>query len=186
MIRAFIAVELPEALRQEVVDLQANLRSSGSDVKWVEVDNLHLTLKFLGNIEEPQFSALKEALAIPAKGFSPFTIYLEGIGAFPRTTSPRVVWIGISQGKEALIELAQAVEKSCSTLGFTPEDRPFSPHLTIGRVRSRDRLASLIKRLQVAEFRGGTPAEVTRLILFQSSLSPHGPTYTPLAEFPLG
>jgi len=82
--------------------------------------------------------------------------------------------------------LAQAVERACSGLGFPAEERSFSAHLTIGRVRSRDRLAPLVKKLQVAEFRGGTPAPVSRLVLFQSILSPHGPTYIPLAEIPLG
>ena len=185
MIRCFIAVELPEPLRQEIALFQSELRSSGGDVKWVEAGNLHLTLKFLGNIEEPQVPSLKEALAAAVKNLSPFTIHLEGIGAFPRTTDPRVVWIGAGEGKETLITLAQTVGRACSELGFAPEDRPFSAHLTIGRVRSRDRLASLIQRLQVAEFRGNTPASIDRLILFQSALSPKGPTYTPLAEISL-
>jgi len=182
MIRAFIAVELPEALRQEVAALVADLESSGADVKWVEVNNLHLTLKFLGNIEEAQLSSLKEALRASTLHLSPFAVSLEGIGAFPRTTSPRVVWVGVSQGSEDLIRLAHAVEQACSSLGFLVEDRPFSPHLTIGRVRSREQLASLIKKLQVAQFRGRAPAPVAKLTLFQSTLSPHGPTYTPLAE----
>ncbi|MBI3615216.1 MAG: RNA 2',3'-cyclic phosphodiesterase [Candidatus Omnitrophica bacterium] len=196
MIRAFIAVELPEALRQEVAAFQSELKSSGADVKWVELENLHLTLKFLGNIEEAQVPVLKEALAAPARGFPSFTFHLEGIGAFPRTTSPRVVWVGVSEGKEKLVELAKTVERTCSGLGFPAEERPFSAHLTIGRVRSQERLAaaggsrtrrfsalaSLIKRLQVAESLGKTPASGEKIVLFQSVLSPKGPLYTPLAE----
>ena len=182
MIRAFIAVELPEPLRQEIALFQSELRSSGGDAKWVEAGNLHMTLKFLGNIEESQVSPLKEALTAAAKNLSPFTIQLEGIGSFPRTTDPRVVWLGISEGKERLIALAQTVEQICSNLGFVPEDRAFSAHLTIGRIRSRDRLAPLIKKLQAADFRGSVPAPVEKIILFQSTLSPHGPTYIPLAE----
>lgn len=185
MIRAFIAVELPDALRQEVASLQNDLQSAGADIKWVETNNLHLTLKFLGNIEEAQVPALKEALETATRPLTPFTLHLEGIGAFPRTTSPRVVWVGVTEGEKPLVELAQAVGNACSGLGFPAEDRPFSAHLTIGRVRSRDRLAPLIKKLQVAEFRGGTPAPIGKVILFQSTLSPHGPAYTPLAEIPL-
>lgn len=186
MIRAFIAVELPESLRQEVASLQADFRSAGADVKWVEPENLHLTLKFLGSVKEDQVPTLQQALTTATQGLHSFTIHLEGIGAFPRTTSPRVIWVGVTEGEKPLVELAQAVERACSGLGFPPEERPFSAHLTIGRVRSRDGLASLIKKLQVAEFRGGTPAPVNHLTLFQSTLSPHGPTYTPLAEIPLG
>ena len=184
MIRAFIAVELPEALRQQVSAYQSGLKSSGANVKWVAADNLHLTLKFLGNIEETQLASLKESLAAAAAGSKPFTIRLEGIGAFPGTRSPRVLWLGITDGKERLIELAGTVEQCCSKLGFPPEDRPFSPHLTVGRVRSQERLAPLIKRLQVAEFQASEPAEVNQLVLFQSTLSPNGPLYTPLAEIP--
>ena len=186
MIRAFIAVALPESLRNEVAMLSAHLRSSEADVKWVAAGNLHLTLKFLGDIEENQVGPIEEALSAAVKSHSLFTIQLEGIGAFPRTTSPRVVWIGVGTGKEQLTQLAQCVEKTCIGLGFPEEERAFSPHLTIGRVRSRDRLAQLIKRLQVVEFCGKNPAQIDRLILFQSYLSPQGPTYTPLAEIPLG
>lgn len=173
MIRAFIAVELPEPLRREVAAFQSELKSSGSDVKWVEMENLHLTLKFLGDIEETQVASLKDGFA--GLHLSPFKIHLEGIGAFPKTTTPRVIWVGVNEGKEKLVELAQAVEK----------ERPFSPHLTIGRVRSQEHLAPLIKQLQTAEFRAKTAAEIGKLTLFQSTLGPRGPVYTPLAEIPL-
>ena len=228
MIRAFIAVELPEALRHEVAALQATLRATGAptsalpglgdlaahpargrgsraagaDVAWVKPANLHLTLKFLGNIDEKQRIAMSDQLLATAKTRKPFTIHLEGIGAFPSTRSPRVIWVGVTKGQEALTALAQAVEQACAGLGFLKEERPFSAHLTIGRVRSRpvrhpaargamshgarDRLAGLIKQLQVVEFRGATPAPVDHVTLFQSTLSPQGPTYTALATLPLG
>ncbi len=186
MVRAFVSVHLPDSLRQEVAASLSGLRASGADVKWVEPSNLHLTLKFLGNIEGCQVSALKEALGLSIRGMVPFQLQLEGLGAFPRTTSPRVIWVGVSVGEKELTELAQAVEGACAGLGFAAEDRPFSAHLTVGRVRSREGLASLIKKLQVAEFRASTLAPINRVILFQSTLSPKGPTYTPLAELPLG
>jgi len=184
--RAFVAVDLPEGLRREAAALQARFRSAGADVKWVEPENLHLTLKFLGSIEETQVSPLTERLKAAAGSLSSFTLRLEGIGAFPRTTDPRVIWVGVSEGKEKLAELASAVEQTCAELGFPKEERPFSPHLTIGRIRSRDHPAGLIKKLQVAEFCGETPAPVNQVILYQSTLSPQGPLYTPLAQIPLG
>lgn len=185
MIRAFVAVELTEGLRQEVAAFQGELKSAGTDVKWVEPANLHLTLKFLGGIPEEKVPSLTEALTRACAGIPAFTLTLEGIGAFPKTTSPRVIWVGMNQGKEPLLALAKRVEEECSRLGFPAEERPFSAHLTIGRTRSPQGIARLIKKLQVAEFRGGTPASVERIVLFQSTLSPKGPTYTPLAEIPL-
>lgn len=190
MIRAFIAVELPDALKQEVAQLQAEFKQTGADVKWLESASLHLTLKFLGDIPEEKvedcLSTAGRSSAAAGPVARPFTITLEGIGAFPKTTYPRVIWVGVGEGKESLVNLARCVEEICSRLGFAPEERPFSAHLTIGRLRSQNQLAGLIKKLQVAEFKGATPAPVNRLILFQSTLSPKGPTYTPLAEIPLG
>lgn len=185
MIRAFIAAELAEPLREEVAAFQSELKRSGADIKWVETGNLHLTLKFLGNIPESQISSLTEALKQSCAGLPAFTLTLAGIGAFPKTTAPRVVWIGIAEGKEPLADLARRVEQACSGLGFRPEERPLSAHLTIGRTRSTQGITRLVKKLQVAEFRGGTPTRISRVALFQSELGPHGPVYTPLAEIPL-
>ena len=186
MIRAFLAVDLPEEFRQEAAAFGQELKGSGADVKWVEAANLHLTLKFLGGISEEQVPSLSGALKQACAGLSPFILTLEGIGAFPGTTRPRVIWIGVSEGKEKLIGLAKAVEEACGGLGFPAEERPFSPHLTIGRTRSQKGIARLVKQLQLAEFKGKTPAPVDRLTLFWSTLSPRGPTYTKLAEIPLG
>ncbi len=148
MIRAFIAVDLPAAVRQEVGSLQSELRTSGADIKWVGVENLHLTLKFLGDIEENQVQTLTEALH-PIMGTTAlFALQLEGVGAFPKMTSPRVLWVGVTDGQQETVRLAQTVEQTCTQLGFPSEDKPFSPHLTIGRVRSLRQVGSLIKRLE--------------------------------------
>lgn len=197
--RLFIAVKLTEQLRQEVATLQKELRSTGGDVKWVEPENLHLTLKFLGEVSEDRLPPLKAALQQATLHLSPFTVSLEGVGAFPRLEHPRVLWVGVNTGKEPLIQLAQKVEQACSpfilpaparTIGgsgsLSKEDRPFSAHLTIGRARSSERLAQLVKKLQGIEFKGQTVAPVGQITLFQSTLSPKGPIYTCLAEIPLG
>lgn len=184
MIRAFIAVELPEELRREVAAFEAELKRAGADVKWVEAANLHLTLKFLGNVTEEQIASLKEPLAQACRPLSRFTLTLEGIGAFPKTTYPRVLWVGVNEGKERLIELAQQVEEACSKLGFAAEERPFAAHLTIGRVRSQEGIGRLVRQLQLAEFRGKTMTPVSRVTLFQSTLGSGGPAYAPLAEVP--
>ena len=191
MIRAFIAVELPDTLRHAVATLQTTLRAAGevagrgADVNWVEPVNLHFTLKFLGNIEEARVDVLKKSLAVAARGHASFTMQVEGLGLFPGTRNPRILWVGVTQGQEALTALAQAVEQACGALGVPLEERPFAAHLTIGRIRSPERLVPLIKQLQVAEFRGGPPASVDHLTLFQSVLSSRGSTYRRLATIPL-
>ena len=186
MIRAFLAVELPEGLRQETAAFGQELKRSGADVKWVEAANLHLTLKFLGDITPEQVSSLISSLKQACGGLSPFTFSVEGIGAFPKTTYPRVIWVGVHEGKEQMAELAQRVEETCAALGFPAEERPFSPHLTVGRVRSQEGIGRLVKQLQLAEFRGSSPAEAGRITLFQSALGPKGTAYTSLAQIPLG
>lgn len=185
MIRAFIAVELPDPLRQAVATLQTTLRAMGADVTWVEPVNLHFTLKFLGNIEENRVEALQEPLVEAARGHASFRLQVEGVGAFPGTRHPRVLWVGVTQGQEALAALAQTIESACRSLGFPTEARPFAAHLTIGRIRSPERLAPLVTQLPAVEFPGGPPAPVDHLTLFQSLLSSRGPTYKPLATIPL-
>ena len=178
--RAFVAVELPEAAREEVERLQETLQRSGADVKWVEPENLHLTLKFLGEIPEDQAGQVEEALRSAISSFRPFSFQLKGIGAFPRVNSPRVLWVGVGEGNLQLTELGATVEKCCLAVGFPAEDRPFSPHLTIGRIRPGPGLTRLIQQLEAAEFRCSAPAPVERIILFQSVLSAHSPTYSRL------
>ena len=182
--RVFLAVEIPDKVRAEIARLQDNLKSAGADVKWVEPRNLHLTLKFLGEIQEEKVPSLTDALRAAAAAAAPFSISLEGVGAFPRIQHPRVLWVGIKEGKEALERLAGAIEETCNPLGFPAEERAFSPHLTIGRIRSNKRHSALEKELQEISFHAGEPAAVDHLTLFQSVLSSRSPTYTKLAEIP--
>lgn len=181
--RTFIAVEISEEARGAVARLQEQLKEAGADVNWVEPENLHLTLKFLGEIEEARVPLLTEALSSSLQ--TPlFTFSLEGVGAFPRPQHPKVFWVGINEGKGPLLELARELESACNRCGFPPEERPFSPHLTIGRVHSPQGLNRLTQKLQAAEFRGGS-TEAKEIILFQSTLGPAGSVYQPLQKFPL-
>lgn len=184
--RLFVAVELSEQARAEVAALQTELRSSGADVKWVEPENLHLTLKFLGETAAEKVPALTDGLRQIAAEAQPFSISMEGLGAFPRNERPRVLWVGIKEGRQPLEELAAGVEGACSRLGFPSEERPFSAHLTIGRVRSSAGLGPLVQRLRETRFGPSDRVEVRRAVLLQSVLSPRGPVYHTLAELPLG
>lgn len=186
MIRAFIAVDLPETLRTQIARLQKDLGDTGADVRWVETQNLHLTLKFIGSVEETDQEKLVDAVGGALRPFAPFVFHLEGLGVFPRLENPRVVWLGVSEGSQKLEQIAAAVEKACMELGLPGPDHPFTPHLTIGRIHSNKRLEGLIYCLQRSPMRSPLLVQVRQLILFRSTLQPQGPVYTPLAELPLG
>lgn len=185
-IRTFIAVEISPSLREELSLLQQELKKTSSDVKWVEPKNMHLTLKFLGDTEEEKIPRIKEALSGICLNNDSFEIGFCGIGVFPKPDFPRVVWIGIKEGKEQILELAACIENILIPLGFEPEKRPFSAHLTLGRVRSgmnKDRLKNAIAKM--SSYRLKDTLIIKNIILFRSELASAGSTYTKLAEFGL-
>ncbi len=184
--RSFLAVEVPTSIRQGLATLQARLRESGADVKWVRPESVHLTLKFLGEIEVGAVADIREALDEVIQRHEPFLVRVRGVGCFPRMNQPRVVWVGLSGDGGRLISLQREVESAMEPLGLSREERGFRPHLTLGRVRSpkgRERLAWLVQALQeeeVGEF------QVRSVVQFQSELHPSGARYTPLWEAVLG
>lgn len=184
--RSFVAVEVPGSIRKGLATLQARLRGSGADVKWVRPESVHLTLKFLGEIEGGAVADIREALREVIHRHEPFSVRVGGVGCFPRLNQPRVVWVGLSGDDGRLISLQREVESAMEALGFQREERGFRPHLTLGRVRSpkaRERLVGLVQALQeadVGEF------QVRSVVLFQSELHPSGARYTPLWEAVLG
>lgn len=184
--RTFIAIPLTEQAHQELAQLQDKLRKSGADVKWVVPSKIHITLKFLGEIDDGQAARVKNLLDEIVKDHKPFYIHLAKIGAFPRISYPRVVWAGIDEGYEECKALARSIEDAIEKLGFEKESRPFSPHLTLGRVRSSKNKTQLIAAIEKEkDFASQNKVSVNKIILFQSTLTPKGPIYTPLKEFPL-
>ncbi len=192
-IRSFIAIDLPEDVRREAASVSERLQAGVYGVKWVEPKNLHLTVKFLGGVAPDTLERVKETVGPIAARFSPIEIGLAGAGSFPPRGRPRVIWLGVHGGLDLLAALAKNIETALEPLGFQPENRPFSPHLTLGRVkqgRGKKRgpepdpgqLKGRI--LELAEVEAGE-FFIHELVLFKSSLSPAGPTYTPLARFPL-
>jgi len=179
--RCFIAVDVEEPrLLDAIAEAQRRLQSSGADLKLVERENLHITLRFLGEIPPSLAEAVGEL--IREMSFKPFRVCFRGVGAFPNIHRPRVIWIGVSDGAEELKGLYAQVERVLLGLGLRGEDRPFTPHLTIARVRSgrnRDRLAMTLESLIDAEFGFLT---VSHVRLKRSTLTPRGPIYTTLAE----
>lgn len=186
-IRTFIAVELSAAVRAEAIRLVERLRPAGGDARWVEPQNMHLTLKFLGDVREEAIPDVCRVVAKAAAEFAPFEVAVGGAGAFPDLRRPRTLWIGVTQGRQDLIRLQTAIERALAKRGFPKEQRDFQPHLTIGRIReSGPAMAELGKQVEAhGDFAAGS-STVCEVVVFASHLSSSGPTYEALARAPLG
>ena len=169
-------------MRERLAEEVERLRRVAGDVAWVTPANFHLTLKFLGRVETSRLPAVTAALAEAVAACPPFDLGLRDLGAFPSRTRPRVLWVGIDEGAEAAGRLASRVDEALAGLGFERETRPFSAHITLGRVREPRRNA----RLAAALSGGAYGRQRTgHLSLMRSDLSPRGVRYTELAAVPL-
>jgi len=184
--RAFIAIELSDEIKGILDRVESHLRYAGADVKWAKPGSIHMTLKFLGDITEKQREEVSAALDDISKSVKPFDVTLKDIGAFPKIEHPRVIWVGLDKGSDRSVEIAGQVDASLSKLGFAKEERAFSPHLTIGRARSSRNIDKLKEKLPgaVSDIRAsaGIVHRVISIVLFQSTLTPHGSIYTKLHE----
>jgi 2'-5' RNA ligase len=185
-IRAFIAVPVSEELRSLVGWAQDGLRAAGADVKWVKPENVHITLKFLGNIASERVGDLVGVMRRAVADVAAFDAVVAGMGTFPGgSRAPRVIWLGLAGGVEPLKLIAGRIDEGCSELGFEREDRPFKSHITIGRVRrGSGGLGELAARAGQLEF-NPLQLHVDRVNLVRSRLSPQGPTYTVLESVAL-
>ena len=179
-IRTFIAASLPAHIVEHVETVQASLRSAGVRAKWVRASNMHLTLKFLGNIDENEVAAAGRAMGECIGGRGPMTLRAKGVGLFPGLRRPRVIWVGLSGETEALADYQKALEDALESFGFPKENRPFSAHLTVARIRERIDLKKLSDMVERLEKLASEPFEVDRITLFKSDLRPEGPLYTSL------
>ncbi len=190
--RLFIAVEIDRAVREAAVDIASRVRRrieargrrlAPAGVTWVKADNLHLTLRFLGEVDDALAESVREAIAAPFRG-EPFEGVLAGLGMFPPSGRPRVLWIGTREGEPRLVQLAEEVESRIEALGFQREARPFRGHLTLARFR--EPAAVEVRREAQIEDAVAGRSKVGEVVLFQSRLSPKGPTYTALARGRIG
>ena len=181
-LRLFIAIPTPPSLRQRLQELETVLQTLHLDAKWVLPERIHLTLKFLGETPLSLVKNLQESLEKISHDQNPFSFWVDRYGAFPNLRRPRILWAGSEQTCPELQRLVQSLEVVVSHFGFQKEGRAFSPHLTLGRLRSPkhcDRLEEWVKEHPLSwreEFLCG------RLVLFQSTLTPKGPIYKPLYE----
>jgi 2'-5' RNA ligase len=188
-IRAFIAIELPVELINRLKDFQSGLSSARLRcVKWVDPGAIHLTLKFLGDVDQGRIEAVKEAAEAAVRSQRLFELTTGGTGFFPGVQRARVFWLGLEGDVVELSRLQKGIDMSMANLGFESEKRPFTAHLTLARLKeecsSAERLefSSLV---QAAVFESGPPIRVAAAALMRSQLTPKGPVYTRLAEFPL-
>ncbi|MDD5255836.1 MAG: RNA 2',3'-cyclic phosphodiesterase [Candidatus Omnitrophica bacterium] len=183
--RTFIAIALPERITKLLGGIQEELKKSQADVKWVETPNIHLTLKFLGELNPEQIGQVSAALAQAGNKIRPFEASLGELGAFPSLRYPRVIWLGVEKGNQNIKELAALVEDSLFKIAIPREDKPFSSHITLGRTRSSLNNLRLSAALSNAGgiYKAENPEfHVGRITLFKSTLTPKGPLYESLAE----
>ncbi len=182
--RTFIAIPLAVECQAMLGRLQQDLRACKADIRWAAISSIHLTLKFLGEVDPAIIPKLAESLDDPSIPHDGFDLRLHGLGCFPNQRSPRVIWCGINGETEKLSRLQQKVETVCASLGFAPENRPFHPHLTLGRVNGKRNLQPLLDCIKI-----GSDLECSFRIghfnIYQSTLRPQGAVYTVLKTIAL-
>lgn len=185
-IRAFLAFELPPAIKEQVRHVSEELKRSKMDVRWVRPENIHLTVVFLGNVREGDISAMAREIEHVSCGFHPFEICLKGIGIFPDRRRPRVLWVGYDGDIERMATLREVLYERLMPFEIKEEKRQFKPHLTLGRFRNPGRRRTLLddvikqhEGLSSPSFKAG------ELVLFKSELRPQGPEYTKLYSWPM-
>jgi 2'-5' RNA ligase len=189
LVRAFIAFELPQTVLDKIERLQEQIKQDVPSglVRWVRPEGIHLTLRFLGDVPEIQISDIASAMHQACRPYARFDISIAGLGCFPNASRPRVIWVGVGEQTGTLAGLQQEVERSLVPLGFSPETRTFHPHLTLGRVKGRDRerVQALGEYVTRAKVKIGH-IQMASVSLIRSELLPGGAVYTQLAEAKLG
>lgn len=188
-IRAFIAIELPDEIKKKLTEIQDFLKSKSgrAPAKWVAPESIHLTLKFLGGISPDTVAGVKGAMEEAAIGTSPFRLGVGGLGVFPNPKRVQVVWAGLTGDMAALTQLQKDLDTALAALGFTPESRPFTAHLTLARMRDEASPAereAIGKLVESTPFQGGDFGVAT-FSLMRSQLRREGAIYSQMASVPL-
>ena len=184
--RIFIALELPESVRERLGQLQGRLKGTENKIKWVDPSLIHLTMKFLGEVKEKNLEKVIQVVRNVGGRFFAFELKIGKIGVFPSFSSPRVIWVGIEEGKDKLETLAAELEEKLGQEGFSRNSRKWTSHLTLARVKvlkARERLKALL--LQYCKEVEGIEVKVKSLSVIKSELTPQGAIYTILERIPL-
>jgi 2'-5' RNA ligase len=175
--RLFIAVEIPDEVKKKVVELISELKKVEASIKWVEEENLHITLKFLGWVEDKDLEKLISMVSQTVENYGSFKVNFSGMGTFPEGKSPRVVWVGTTEGAEALEKLAKGLENDLSSAGFRSEKREFRSHLTIGRIKEQKGVDILKAKMASIKDPNFGEAMIDRVFIMKSTLTAKGPIY---------
>lgn len=184
--RLFVAVPVSRAVKEAASRLIQGARRTGADVKWVEDHNLHITLKFLGDVERDRIPEVIRRVAQVCSQGAPFDVTFSGVGAFPASGPPRVLWLSASDPGQGLSSLAAGLDLELSEMGFAREPGIFQAHLTLGRARSPRGVGEAVARLRALGEGLSVSMRVSEVQVIESVLSPSGPTYTVLASVPIG
>ncbi|MEK6583291.1 MAG: RNA 2',3'-cyclic phosphodiesterase [Nitrospirota bacterium] len=179
-LRCFIAISLPEELKAKISGIQEKLKAAGADVSWTRPEGMHLTLKFFGEIEDKRIPKIEKALDTAVDGIPTFTLSVSGMGTFPDMRRPRVIWIGLKEDGGNLLRLQKGVEEELKKTGFPSEDRRFTAHITLGRVRSNKNIDKLLKLIEEEKVEELGSFDVSEVHLIKSELKPAGAEYTEL------
>jgi len=186
-VRTFVAIDLSAETRRAARQVIGTLSSLTNAIRWVTADNLHLTLKFLGDVEDRDIYQVCRQVAHAAAALAPFTVECRGVGAFPSVVRPRTIWLGVPDPQGAVVELQAAIEQRLSEIGVPREFRPFQPHITLGRVGQVDRdVAELSARLPHFHDLPAGALVVEECVVYASELTPRGPIYTAMGRLRLG
>jgi 2'-5' RNA ligase len=185
LIRAFLAIDLPTAIKEQLAEQIRMLSPGTSGIKWADARQIHLTLKFFGSISTESLDKINECtIGVTLKKRS-FSLTLQGVGGFPHIRRPRIIWAGLSRDLEALRTLVEELEIAYEQIGIAREDRPFHPHLTLGRNKTNQPNEKLFQRLSGWMGDESEPFGVEEIILYKSDLKPLGPIYSKICSFPL-
>ncbi len=184
--RCFVAIELPEEVKERLAELQAELGAPGGGVRWMKPEAMHLTVKFLGEVPDKHLPAVCDAVSMAADWCRPFELAVRSAGCFPARGGVRVVWAGVEEPTGVLADLHATCQEVMFELGFPVEGRAFSPHLTLGRSKDPRRAAPLRDLLPSVEGFDAGVVDVDELILFESRLKKEGAEHTPMHRAKLG
>ena len=183
--RAFFAIELPGTVKAPLVSIRDRLRRSGAKASWVHPDNMHLTLRFLGDVTQESADQITEILRASLQACAPITLAVRGVGAFPNLKRPSVVWAGLEVLSGDLVTMQSLIEDVSRTIGLPKEEKAFHPHVTLGRIKDSRQLGSLLEDIAAMKDFDGGDFTAVHVSLFSSELTPSGPVYRLLQEFPL-
>lgn len=184
-LRIFFAIELPREVKGELSRLQAELKSPNLSAKWVSPENIHLTIKFLGSVDSGKIAEIKRSLKQCLKDEKNFSFRLNGLGVFPSSSRPRVVWVGVEEEDEKLKRIAEKIEAALEEIGFPREKRKFSAHVTLARIKREENPGELKRKMEGKGY-SSHPIRISKIAIMKSDLTPKGPIYTKLNEVRLG